>query len=443
MSIYPAKEDIRITEPYLEIRGGIPLRGEVRLPGAKNAALPAIVAACLSSEDVVLRNVPTELNDVQLLIRMLRDAGADIRASGTTLRCNGSGFRGGALSAQLAGKIRHSLLLLGLAANWRAPLFLPLPGGCAIGSRKHDMHVEALRRMGFSLAESELGLHLAEGGPAQTAEIEFHYPTFGGTLNVLFAAVRSEATVVLRGAARNPEVIDVIRLLEAMGARIEWRDERTLAIRGAARLSGAEHTVMSDRIVAATVIAAVGVTKGDAVIGGADASLLEAEIAAWRRAGLGIEALEGGIRARWECPLRAVDVTTAAYPGFHTDIQPLHAVLMATAAGESVLKETILDGRFAYCAELNKMGARIRVEDGGFRCVNGAPGQVARIRGVERLRGGVVRATDIRGGAAVAVAALGALGVTRVTNLYQLERGYGNFVELFSALGADIARVHA
>lgn len=199
---------------------------------------------------------------------------------------------------------------------------------------------------------------------------------------------------------------------------------------------------MSDRIVAATVIAGVGVTKGEAAVYGADASVLEAEIAAWREAGLAIEAMEGGIRARWERQLRGVDVATAAYPGFHTDIQPLHAVLMATAAGESSLTETILDGRFAYCAELNKLGARIRIEDGGFLCVNGAPGQVARIRGVERLRGGVVRATDIRGGAAVAVAALGASGVTRVTNLYQLERGYGNFVELFSSLGADIARVH-
>lgn len=442
MSLNPVKEDLRFTEPYLEIKGGNPLHGEVRLPGAKNAALPAIVAACLSSEDVVLRNVPVELNDVQLMIRLLRDAGAQIRAQGTTLRCNGSGFRGGALNAQLAGKIRHSLLLLGLAANWRAPLFLPLPGGCAIGNRKHDMHVASLQRMGYAMEESELGLHLAESGPRREAAVEFHYPTFGGTLNVLFAAVRSDAEVMLRGAARNPEVEDVIRLLRAMGANIERRDGNTLLIRGVPRLEGTEHTVMSDRIVAATVIAGVGVTKGEAAVYGADASVLEAEIAAWREAGLAIEAMEGGIRARWERQLRGVDVATAAYPGFHTDIQPLHAVLMATAAGESSLTETILDGRFAYCAELNKLGARIRIEDGGFLCVNGAPGQVARIRGVERLRGGVVRATDIRGGAAVAVAALGASGVTRVTNLYQLERGYGNFVELFSSLGADIARVH-
>lgn len=440
MSLHVNPMDYPLAEPYLEIEGGIPLRGEVALPGAKNSSLPAIVAACLSSEDVLLHNIPVELNDVKLMLRLMRDAGADVRVEGNALRCSGRGFTGGAMSAELVGKIRHSLLLLGLSANWRAPLFLPLPGGCSIGSRKHDLHVLSLQRMGYAMKESELGLHLQESRPRQETVVDFHYPTFGGTLNVLFASVRSNAAVTLRNAAKNPEVVDVIRLLRRMGADIEWLDRTTLFIRGVPQLGGAEHAVMSDRIVAATVIAAVGATKGAATIRNATTAVLEAEAEAWRKAGLTIEETGDGIHARWTRPLCGVDVVTSAYPGFHTDIQPLHTVLMATAKGGCAVRETILDGRFAYCAELNRMGARIEVAGGGFACVNGAGGQVAHIRGVRKLFGGDVRATDIRGGAAVAVAALGAAGRTRITNLYQLERGYGNFAELFASLGASIRR---
>ncbi|CAM4280401.1 UDP-N-acetylglucosamine 1-carboxyvinyltransferase [Paenibacillus tarimensis] len=430
-----------ITEPYLQIEGGIPLQGEVELPGAKNSALPSIVAACLSDEEVALHNVPLELNDVKQLVRLLNEAGADVKVDGSKLLCSGKNWSGGTLNAELAGKIRHSLLLLGLSANWRSNLFLPLPGGCSIGNRKHDLHLQALQDLGYEMEESELGLHLKESNPKKEVEVSFHYPTFGGTLNVLFAAVRSDSTVTLRNAARNPEIIDVINLLTSMGADIKWVGPATLQITGVGKLNAASHTVMSDRIIASTVISAVGVTKGSVTIRNATVKVLESEVAVWREAGLQIEEVDNGIYVKWVKPLKAVSIVTEAYPGFHTDIQPLHTVLMATAEGASTLKETILDGRFAYCYELNKMGASITVADGGFTCVNGAEGQIAHITGVERLAGADVIATDIRGGAAVAVAALGAEGQTRIMNLYQLERGYGNFVELFSSLGAQITRV--
>ncbi|MBW7476728.1 UDP-N-acetylglucosamine 1-carboxyvinyltransferase [Paenibacillus oenotherae] len=430
-----------ITEPYLQIEGGVPLRGEVSLPGAKNSALPAIVAACLSDEEVTLLNVPLDLNDVKQLIQLLRTAGAQVRIEGDSLICRGDGWKGGTLDAQLAGKIRHSLLLIGASANWRAPLFLPLPGGCNIGNRKHDLHLLGLQKLGYEMQESDLGLHLMESGPDRESVIEFHYPTFGGTLNVLFASIRSESVVLLKNAAKNPEILDVIELLSGMGADIAWTDESTIRIRGVSKLHAAQHTVMSDRIIAATVISAVGVTKGEVIIRNSTTHILESEVKVWREAGLHIEELDNAIAVKWTGTLQGVDVVTEAYPGFHTDIQPLHTVLMTTAAGSATLKETILDGRFEYCNELNKMGANIRVVDGGFRCVNGAEGQIADIRGVESLYGTDVVATDIRGGAAVAVAALGAEGTTRITNLYQLERGYGNIVELFNSLGARMKRV--
>ncbi|GGD76173.1 UDP-N-acetylglucosamine 1-carboxyvinyltransferase [Paenibacillus nasutitermitis] len=431
-----------IYEPYLQIEGGIPLHGEVSLPGAKNSALPAIVAACLSEEEVVLHNVPLELNDVKQLTKLLNQAGATVKVEGDKLICSGRQWSGGTLDGELAGKIRHSLLLLGLSANWRANMFLPLPGGCNIGSRKHDLHVFALQELGFAMEESEMGLHLKESQPKKEVEFEFHYPTFGGTLNVLFAAVRSGSVVTLKNAAKNPEIIDVIQLLQSMGADIEWVEPKTLRVRGVEKLKGTDYTVMSDRIIAATIIAAVGVTKGQATIRNATTKVLEEEVKTWREAGLSIEEVDNGIHVEWRKPLKAVDVTTRAYPGFHTDIQPLHTTLMCKAQGTSTLTETILDGRFAYCEELNKLGATIEVSDGGFQCVNGAQGQIARIVGTGELRGTDVMATDIRGGAAVAVAALGATGTSRITNLYQLERGYGNFTEIFQALGASIVKIN-
>jgi len=429
------------SEPYLEIVGGNPLQGEVSLPGAKNSALPALVAACLSDEDVILHNIPVELNDVKLLIDLLQSVGASIRIQDGTVVCSGKSIAGGVLNPDKASKIRHSLLIMGCSANWGVPLFLPMPGGCGIGKRKHDFHVNAFRDMGLDVYESEMGIHLKEGKLRGDAVLEFPYPSFGATLNVLFASVRSGGSrVILKNAAINPEVQDVIKLLIKMGGQIRWIDNRTIEIAGVDRLNGTDHAVMPDRIVAATCIAAVGVTRGHIAILNAPYQVLQAEITAWRKAGLQIETGASGIEVMCDRRLMAVDIVTEAYPGFHTDIQPLHTVLMTGAEGTSVVKETILDGRFAYCHELNRMGASIRIEPGDFMCVNGKPGQVAIIEGRDRLYGADLRATDIRGGAATVVAALGAVGMSRIMNLYQLERGYGNIQEIFQTLGANIVK---
>ena len=428
-----------VQEPFLEIQGGASLTGQVALPGAKNAALPAIVAACLSAEPTTLYNVPTGLNDVKLLIELLRSLGVSIqeREPGT-LVCAGSDWRERPLEGDKAGSLRHSLLLLGAAAYWHTDLFLPMPGGCKLGSRKHDLHLLALRTLGFEVREEE-GIRLGSQKAQGDAHIAFHYPSFGGTLNVLFAASGSKGTTRLENAARNPEVLDVIALLSSMGADIHWETPSTLRIRGRT-LRGTEHTVMSDRIIASTLIAATAVTKGHILIENATTKVLEAETSAWRGAGLSLEERGDGIEVTAPERPQAVSIRTKAYPGFHTDIQPLHAAMMSVAEGETRIEETILDGRFRYAAELHKMCADMRVEAGDFTCVNGAPGQVLRIRGVAKLRGAHVQATDIRGGAAVVVAALAAEGTTYVTNLYQLERGYKDLHTLLSALGARVER---
>lgn len=443
---YAVAEEVRLSsDQYLEIEGGTPLKGEVNISGAKNAALPAIVAACLSSEEVVLNNIPVELNDIKLLIKLLRSVGAEITQSNDTLTCTGRNWKGGSVDPSIANLIRHSLLLLGASANWNTPLDLPLPGGCSIGNRKHDLHVKALQLMGYSVSETDFGLHLKPQHRNNQTIIDFHYPTFGGTLNVLFASVQSnkKRTVILKNAALNPEVMDVINLLKNMGAQIEWLNSSTLRITSVKKLKGACHTVMSDRVVAATVISAVGVTRGQAFLQNATTRVLESEVAVWRCAGLNIMDYRDGILV--ECNERtcAVDIVTEPYPGFHTDIQPLHTVLMTLSKGDSIIKETILDGRFLFCNELKKMGANIKIENGGFKCVNGSEGQIAKVSGVSQIFGSTnLVATDIRGGAAVVVAALAAHGKSRVTNIYQIERGYSNFEKIFNGLGAKIKKVY-
>lgn len=443
-TVLQSSKHVNLSEPYLEIKGGNPLFGEVEISGAKNATLPAIVAACLSEEVVTLRNIPVELNDVKLIIQLLESLGAKIVVDleKKIIKCSGKNLRGGSLDSNIAGKIRHSLLLLGLAANKMTSLFLPMPGGCDLGNRKHDMHVSALRSLGNSVIEEE-GILLKPGTPDEMVNIDFYYPTFGGTLNAIFASVcLKDRVIVINNAARNPEVIDVIKLLNQMGANITWEDERTLLISGVEKLNGTNFSIMPDRIIGATIIAATAITKGNVTIKNFDSDLLKTEIDVWKKAGVNFEKTKNDLNIKsTDGLLKPTNIETKAYPGFHTDIQPLHTLMMSFADGESQVKETILDGRFKYCKELNKMGTDITVVEADFYCVNGAKGQIAKIKGVRKLYGAEVKATDIRGGAAVAVAGLVAEGITKVSNIYQLERGYGNFVEVFNSLGANIKRI--
>lgn len=428
------------------IRGGNTLNGSVNVPGAKNAALPAIIAASLSNETVRLTNIPLELNDTILLLELLESIGIIVeKVDSTTVDINGSGTRDGILDGDKASKIRHSLLILGLSAAKGKSLFLPIPGGCSIGSRKHDLHIMALGRIGHDIKESDKGLNLisnTNNNSPKFMTIDFHYPTFGGTFNAIFASVlMEERNVIIRNPAKNPEVVDVVNMMVQMGANIKWDESENLVIKGVKSLKGITHQVMSDRIIAATIIAAIGATQGEGIIKGADPKYLKTEIDTWKRSGLTIKSVEEGVYVKGNKKIESVDVETNAYPAFHTDIQPLHGVLMSISKDTSSIKDVILDGRFKYCYELNKMGANIEVKDGSFTCVNGAPGQVAYFNSPSYFVGSLeLVATDIRGGAAVVIGALIAKGESQISNIYQIERGYTNLPEMLNELGADIKR---
>lgn len=439
-------QEKNISSPYYEVNGGKPLEGSLEVPGAKNAALPALVAASLTEEKVTLHQVPTHLNDVKLLTSLLEDIGVEIVSEGEgTITVQKKEWKDTGLNRDKASKIRHSLLLLGGSARWQEPLFLPVPGGCNIGSRKHDLHTFALDTLGHQAEETDEGIVFTPSPSEKDEEISFHYPTFGGTLNVMFAAaVRSGARTVLKNAAINPEVVDVMKLMNKMGAQISWADDasNTMIIDGVHELHGASHDVIGDRIIVSTLISAVGTTKGEIRIYNASTQFLQNEVSVWREAGLSIEDTgENYLDVAWTKPLKAVSIETSAYPGFHTDIQPLHAVMMARAEGESSIKETILDGRFQYVWELNKLGAKGEVRDGGFLCVNGAEGQIASFKGTKDWKGSEeLVARDIRGGAAVVIGALAAEGKSEITNIYQIERGYQDLPQLFQKIGGDIER---
>ncbi|AXF55313.1 UDP-N-acetylglucosamine 1-carboxyvinyltransferase [Salicibibacter kimchii] len=437
------KERPKATNSYV-IKGGKPLKGEVVVQGAKNAALPALVAASLSDEMVEVKNVPLELNDVNNLITLLREVGVEVNSKDeTTLTVNGEGWRSTELDPNIASKIRHSLLLLGGSIAKDCSLYLPLAGGCEIGDRKHDLHVLSLKNMGHEVIESGEGIRaIPELDNVNHTEIEFYYPSFGATLNVIFASVlRNGKVTSLKNAAKNPEVLDVIQLLEQMGATFHWTDENTLEIIGVDKLNGTSYRVMSDRIIVSTMIAAIAVTKGNGTIIGGNENVLETEVAIWRKAGLNIQQKENGLFVDGNYKIEPVNIETKAYPGFHTDIQPLHAIIMLRAKGSSTIKETILDGRFLYCEELNKLGANITIENGGFTCVNGASGQVAILEESSPLMGtSNLIASDIRGGAAVVLAALAADEQSEIANVYQIERGYSNLPELINTLGGNVER---
>ena len=297
---------------------------------------------------------------------------------------------------------------------------------------------------GYFVFDNERSFSICGGPKAETVTTSFHYPSFGATLNFLFAAVgRVGQQSILHNAALNPEVIDTITLLQSMGAEIAWDANRTLSVTGPRKLQGVSHQILGDRVFAATLAAAVACTRGEALVTGVGAEYLANEFEVWQAAGLRVQPTATGFGVACPDRLTARDVSTRPYPGFHTDIQPLHTVMMSLARGTSRVTETILDDRFRYCPELVRMGARIDVVDGGFTCVNGQEGKIAVVEGVERLHASDVQATDIRGGAAVVVAALAAEGRTSIGNVYQLDRGYADLATVLSSLGARIQRVNA
>ncbi len=413
----------------LRIEGGRPLAGEVRVSGAKNAALPILCAALLTAEPLVLRNV-ARLNDVRTMQSLLSQMGVRLDASTPgTVTLDAAKIDWPLAPYELVKTMRASILALGPLVARCGEARVSLPGGCAIGLRPVDQHVKGLQAMGVEI-DLEHGYISARASRLTGARILFDVVTVTGTENLMMAATLAEGTTTLENAAREPEVVDLARCLVAMGAKIAGAGTDRIVIQGVDALHGTTHSIMPDRIETGTFLAAVTATGGDATLVGAEAGTLGAVIDKLREAGAEIETGGERIRVRRQRPLVAVSLRTAPYPGFPTDMQAQMMALATRSAGAAVITETIFENRMMHVQELRRLGADIAVE-----------GNTAIVRGVPKLTAAKVMATDLRASACLVIAGLIAEGETLIDRIYHLDRGYERIEDKLCALGARITRV--
>jgi len=413
----------------LVIRGGNPLSGVVEVAGGKNTALPILAAAALAADISVIENVP-HCRDVLVMCDILRALGCEVELTEEgQLAIDARRLQRITAPAELCRRIRGSYYLAGVLLARTRQCEVGLPGGDILGVRPIDFHVKGFQALGATVLV-EHGYLLAFA--SELCGTEFYVPraSVGTTINLMLAATMARGTTVLHNAAREPEVTDTAVFLNLMGARIRGAGTPTIVIEGVERLHGAHYAIIPDRIEAGTYLIAGAATRGDVTVERLIPEHVTALLTKLAEAGCEVEANTDRVRVRAKRRLRAVDIDTAPFPGFATDLQPPFVAMLATAEGEAVIRETIYDGRFAYVEELLRMGADIRVE-----------GNTAYLRGVEALSGAVVHALDIRGGAAVVIAGLVAEGTTEVRAIEHVERGYDRFEHKLRRLGADVERV--
>ncbi|MCD0504235.1 UDP-N-acetylglucosamine 1-carboxyvinyltransferase [Bordetella petrii] len=413
----------------LRITGGAQLRGEVTISGAKNSALPILCAGLLTADPLALANVP-DLNDTRTMLRLLGRMGvkAERDASGlVTVQAN----QVDNLEApyELVKTMRASILVLGPLLARFGQARVSLPGGCTIGQRPVDQHIKGLAALGADI-RIEHGFVEARAARLKGASIRTDMVTVTGTENLLMAAVLAEGQTILENAAREPEIVDLAELLIKMGARIRGHGTHRIVVDGVASLHGAEHSVIPDRIEAGTFLCAVGAAGGDITLRNADPAAMGATLDKVIEAGLSIETGPDWIRGAMQGRPRAVGVRTHEYPGFATDMQAQLMALDTVADGTAVIVETIFENRYMHVQELRRMGADIDID-----------GHTAVVRGVRRLSGAAVMATDLRASASLVIAGLAADGTTQVDRIYHLDRGYDRMEVKLRALGADIQRL--
>ena len=429
----------------IALRGGHRLVGSIPISGAKNAALPLMIASLLTADTLTLRNLP-HLADISTLAELLSVHGVhlSLNGHGGETHIDGDGGVAGRvidLTAKvitdttapydLVRKMRASVLVLGPLVAREGHARVSLPGGCAIGARPVDLHIKGMEKLGtiIDLVDGYMVAHAPKG--LIGAEIRFPFVSVGATENIMMAACLARGTTILENAAREPEVVDLANCLVAMGAKIEGIGSDRLVIEGQTSLHGAVHTVLPDRIEAGTYAMAAAITNGDIELVGARAAQLGAMIAVLDEAGVSVTPTGQGLRVRRaNGHLHAVDVSTAPYPGFPTDLQAQMMALMSVAEGAARLTETIFENRFMHVPEMLRMGADIHVGGG-----------TALVRGVPKLKGAPVMATDLRASSSLVLAGLAAEGETLVNRVYHLDRGYERLEEKLSACGADIRRI--
>lgn len=413
----------------LTIEGGVALRGSVRISGSKNAALPILLASILLDSPARFENI-ADLRDIRTTTRLLGVLGRPAHFDDGVVTVE-TGPLAPEAPYELVKTMRASVLVLGPLLARLGEARVAMPGGCAIGARPVDLHLSALEKMGARF-DLEDGYIIGRCGRLRGAHIHFDFPTVGGTENLLMAAALAEGETVLENAAREPEVTDLANFLIKCGARIEGHGTSDIRIRGVDSLSGCTYRVMPDRIEAGTFLAAAGITDGDLILQDCPLEELDAATAKLIQMGMRIESTPEGVRARREepgSPLRAADVTTRPYPGFPTDMQAQIMAMLCLAEGSSVITETIFENRFMHVQELVRMGADVRLS-----------GHTAMVRGVARLTGAPVMASDLRASASLVLAGLAARGVTQVQRIYHLDRGYEHIEKKLEALGARIRR---
>ncbi len=412
----------------LRISGGRALEGRIQVSGAKNAALPIMCAALLSSKPLKLENVP-QLRDVATMGRLLAGMGVRVERADGALVLHAERVSEPKASYELVKTMRASVMVLGPLLARCGHAKVSLPGGCAIGQRPVDQHVKGLQAMGAAIIV-EHGYMTAAVERLRGARIVMDLVTVTGTENLMMAAVLAEGETVLENAAREPEVVDLARCLVAMGAKIDGAGTDVIRIQGVRSLGGASYRVMPDRIETGTYLAAVAAAGGKVRLTGAAPETLEASLDKLREAGAKIAAGDGVIEIQMEQKPAAVSARTAPYPGFATDMQAQLMALACVARGTALITETIFENRFMHALELQRLGADIRLE-----------GNTAVVTGVERLQGATVMATDLRASAGLVIAGLVAEGETVVDRIYHLDRGYEAIETKLSALGARIERV--
>jgi len=411
------------------IEGGRRLCGEVQISGAKNAALPIMCSALLTEGWNTYHNIP-DLVDIRTIKKLLGSFGVAIEGEGP-IRVNAANLTRCEASYDLVKTMRASILVLGPLVARMGMARVSLPGGCAIGARPVNLHIKALQDMG---AEVELkdGYVEARAKRLKGANIYFDLSTVTGTENIMMAACLAEGTTVLGNAAKEPEVVNLADVLNGMGAKISGAGTDVITITGVDRLFPVEASVIPDRIEAGTFMIAAGMTGGDVILKGCNPQHLEALVNKLQDAGMDMISVEGGLRAVGSGKIRSVDVKTLPYPGFATDLQAQMMALMTMGNGLSVITETVFENRFMHVSELMRMGADIVIQ--GHRAI---------VKGIPKLRGAPVMATDLRASASLILAALAAEGRTELSRVYHIDRGYQGIEKKLSALGADIQRVRA
>ncbi|MBQ2089918.1 MAG: UDP-N-acetylglucosamine 1-carboxyvinyltransferase [Lachnospiraceae bacterium] len=411
------------------VHGGNPLVGEVEISGAKNAALAILAAAIMTDETVVIENLP-DVRDINIMLDALSDIGAHVdRIDRHTAKINGSTIRSLSVDYEYIRKIRASYYLLGALLGKFKEAEVALPGGCVIGSRPIDLHVKGFKSLGANV-EISFGLISAKADKLVGNHIYMDKVSVGATINVMMAAALAEGKTIIENAAKEPHVVDVANLLNAMGANIRGAGTDVIRIVGVEKLHGAEYSVIPDQIEAGTFMCAAAATKGDVLVKNVIPKHLEATSAKLIEAGCSIEEFDDAVRVVANKPLTSTSVTTLPYPGYPTDMQPQITAVLAIANGTSVVTESIFENRFKYIDELNRMGSNIQVE-----------GNVAIVKGVEKYTGAEVCAPDLRAGAALVIAGLAAEGFTIVDDIHFIQRGYENFEVKLAGLGAEIAKV--